>query len=301
MVQSVEKSLKPRRSVSLFPCTLRHALCILIFALCPCFVQNTYAEDLELINRPVNTSGLTGLLFTTSPYTIAKGRFEIGASVLTESSTIPHYTVSELPAFSITAGIARDMELAIQTRYFKKTINNDVKQRGAGDTELSYKWNFLPQAETSSVPSLALIVTGIAPTGDRELNLGSVVHWGARFGLSAGAEIPWGDHVLGAYADGQMVIQDLSDARYRDRYGLANAGLILPISKYRNLQMFVEYNLVTGIARASFTGGDYTGITYGLRLVNERFNISFGTQFLHKEVAGFDNSKRIIGMMSVKF
>jgi len=259
------------------------------------------ADDLELINRPVNTSGLTGLLFTTSPYTLPKGRIEVGASVLTENSTIPQYTVSELPSFSISAGIAQNGELAIQTRYFKKTINNDIKERGMGDTELSYKWNFLPQSETSSMPSLALIVTGIAPTGERELDLGTVVHWGARLGLSAGAEIPWGDHVIGVYADGQMAVQDLSDARYRDRYGLANAGLILPISKYRNLQMFVEYNIVAGLARASFTGGDYTGITYGLRLVNERFNISFGTQFLHKEAPGFDNSTRVIGMMSVKF
>jgi hypothetical protein len=36
------------------------------------------AEELEIVNRPVNTSGLTGLLMTTSPYTLAPGTVEIG-------------------------------------------------------------------------------------------------------------------------------------------------------------------------------------------------------------------------------
>jgi hypothetical protein len=260
------------------------------------------AEDLEMINRPVNTSGLTGLLFTTAPFTLSPRSVEIGVAALSENSTVPNYSVGELPAVSITAGIAQGMELALKGSFFHKTVKEGNKVRGTGDTELSYKWNFLPRTESSSFPALALIITGIAPTGSRDLNLvGGVAHWGTRFGLSAGREITWGDHVIGVYADGQMAVHDLSDQRFRDRYGILNAGLLLPISKYRNLQMLIEYNLVTGIDKISDEGGDYSAVTYGLRLVSEKFNLTIGTQFMHKKVPGFENSNRIVGMTSIKF
>jgi hypothetical protein len=144
-------------------------------------------------------------------------------------------------------------------------------------------------------------MTAIAPTSDEEADIPGVAHWGTRFGLTAGREITLGDHVIGIYADGQMVLQDLSDARSRDRYGLMNAGLLFPISKYRNLQMLLEYTIATGVDRQLvIEGGDYSGVTSGLRLVTERFNLSIGTQFLRKRAEGFDNSTRIIGMMSFK-
>ncbi len=259
------------------------------------------AEELELINRPVNMSGLTGLVFTTAPFTLPTRSIEIAAATLSENSTIPDFTVSELPILSITAGIAQNMELAVQSSDFHITMNQGETRKGTGDTELSYKWNFLPQTESSLYPAVALIVTGIAPTGDRDLNLGVVAHWGAKFGLSAGREITWGDHALLACIDGQMVVHDSTDDRFRDMYGILNIGLLYPISKYRNLQVIVEYNLVNGIDKISAVGGDYTALTLGLRLVSERFNLTIGSQFLRKRVEGFENASRVIGMASMKF
>jgi hypothetical protein len=259
------------------------------------------AEELEMINRPVNASGLTGLLFTTAPYTASSKTIEISAAAISEKSTTPDYSINELPSISATMGITESMELALKGSYFHNTTAGGIKERGAGETELSYKWNFLPQAESSSLPALAVIVTGIAAGSNKNANPGRVTHWGARFGLSAGREIIWGDHVIGIYADAQMVVHDLMDENLRDRYGIVNAGLLFPISKYRNLQMLIEYTMVNGIDKITAQGGDYSGITYGLRLVNERFNLSIGTQFLHKLVQGFENSNRIIGMASIKF
>jgi hypothetical protein len=259
------------------------------------------AEELELINRPVNMSGLTGLVFTTAPFTLPKRSIEIAAATLSENSTVPDFTVSELPVLSISAGIAQNMELALSSSQFHMTMNQGETRKGRGDTELSYKWNFLPQTESSLRPAVALIVTGIAPTGDRDLNLGVVAHWGAKFGLSIGKEITWGDHVLLACADGQMVVHDSTDERFRDTYGILNVGLLYPISKYRNLQVIVEYNLVNGIDKISAVGGDYTALTFGLRLVSERFNLTIGSQFLRKRVEGFENASRVIGMASMKF
>ncbi len=259
------------------------------------------AEDLEIINRPVNSSGFTGLLFTTAPYTVPDHTVEVASAVLSENSTVPDYIVTEVPMLSITAGVSPDLEIAIKGSYFRKTLDGGSnKERGAGDTHISCKWNFLPHKEYSSNPSLALLITGIAPTADEKLGLSSIVHWGAKTGLSVGTEMDWGEHIVGIYADGQVVFHDLSDKRYRDRYGEVNAGLLLPISKHRNLQMLIEYNLVSGIDKISALGGDYSGLTYGLRLVGERFNLSFGTQFLHKKEPGFEKANRVIGMASIK-
>jgi len=259
------------------------------------------AEELELINRPVNMSGLTGLVFTTAPFTLPTRSIEIAIATLSENSTVPDFSVSKLPVLSITAGIAQNMELALNSSAFRTTMNQGETKKGTGDTELSYKWNFLPQTESSLYPAVALFVTGIAPTGDRNLNLGVVAHWGAKFGLSVGREITWGDHVLVACVDGQMVVHDSTDERFRDTYGILNIGLLYPISKYRNLQVIVEYNLVNGIDKISDVGGDYTALTFGLRLVSERFNLTIGSQFLRKRVEGFENASRVIGMASIKF
>jgi hypothetical protein len=262
-----------------------------------------FAEELEMINRPVNVHGMSGLLFTTIPFTLSDGAFEVALGALSENSTKPNYTRTEIPTVNITAGIGQNKELAVKTSYFRKTDNDtNQKERATGNTELSYKWNFLPQNESSQLPALAAIITGIAPSGEQKdaAEPGRVTHWGARLGLSAGREILWGDHVIGIYGDLQMVVHDLSDENIRDRYALANAGLLFPISKYRNLQILLEYTKLSDIDRETTEGGDYSAITYGLRLVSEGFNLSIGTQFIHKQIEGFDDSSRIVGMMSLK-
>lgn len=275
-------------------------LCFLLFWE-PSF---TMAEELEIVNHPVNTSGLTGLLITTSPYTLTPGTVEIGASVLSENSIRPDYTITEYP-LSATIGISNNSELALRTSYLSISegpTGSNVVSRKTGDIELSYKWKFIPQREASIRPAIALIVTGLMPTDNNtDLKANSVSHWGMRLGLSAGTEVSWQEHIMGIYADGQMAGQDLTNKRLKDLYWLFNAGLLFPISKYRNLQMFIEYSLVTGKDLMTLAGGDYTGLTYGLRLVTDQFNLTIGTQSLHKKIEGYDNSGRVIGLMSVKF
>jgi hypothetical protein len=265
------------------------------------FPAMVFAEDLEMVNRPVNTSGLTGLLFTTIPFTLPTRSVEIGVAVLSENSTIPKYTITELPVVTITTGIAQGMELALKGSYYQTTDISGTKARGAGNTEVSYKWNFLPQQEYSAVPAVALIATGIAPTGDKDIVQNEVNNWGVRLGFTAGSEIEWGAHVVGLYADAQVMIHDLSDEQYKDIYGIVNAGVLFPISKYRNLQMLIEYSMVSGKNKKTEEDGDYSAITSGLRLVSERFNLSIGTQFLHKQLTGYENSNKLVGMISVKF
>jgi hypothetical protein len=282
-------------------------LFILLFNLCVLpflWTSATGAEELEFVNRPVNTSGLTGLLITTSPFTLAPGTVEIGVSIQSENSIRPDFTITEYP-LSASVGISNSSELAVRSSYFtisEGPTGSNVVTRKTGDIELSYKWNFVPQLEDSSRPSVALIVTGMMPTdNNRDLKTNSVIHWGMRLGLSVGSEINWKEHILGIYADGQVAGQDLTDNKLKDLYGIINAGMLFPISKYKNLQMLIEYSMVTHKDMLTLSGRDYTALTYGLRLVTERLNLTIGTQSLRKQLEGYDNSGRVIGLMSVKF
>lgn len=294
--------------------SLRATLCFMTLAayvpVVACFLAHLMAsnpacaEDLELINRPVNTSGLTGLLFTTAPFTMPPGTIETAASILSENSVTPDYTITEYPV-SITVGMSHNSEFALRTSYFTITegpTGTSVITRKSGDMELAYKWDFMPQQEASMRPALALIAAGIMPMDNKtDMKMNSIARWGFRLGIATGSEINWKDHTLGIYADGQIAGQDLTENRLMDLYRIFNAGLIFPISKYQNLQMFMEYSLVSGKEKQSLNGGNYNALTYGLRLASERFNLTVGTQFLRKKVEGYDKSGSIIGLLSMKF
>ena len=275
--------------------------CIPIFLLVFCLLAPARlgAEELDMINRPVNTSGLTGLIITTSPFTLPLRTIEIGAMVLTENSLLPKYTSNYYP-LTISYGLASNKEISLKAQYVALDPDNGIKARGMGDTDISFKWNVLPQPENRNRPGIALIATGTFPTGDREAGTNSVSHWGCRAGLSVGSEIVWEDLFIGLYADVQAAMQDLSDDLQKDSYTLMNAGILVPISKYRNLQMLIEFNRRIGKEIVNIDGGDYSAVTYGLRLVSEKFNFTFGTQFIHKSEEGYNNSSRVLGIVSVK-
>lgn len=278
--------------------TIRHIL-ILLFLLAASIPAAVLAEELELINRPVNTNGLTGLIITTSPFTLPPRTFEIAAMVLSESSLLPKYTLNSYP-LTFSLGLASNKELALRTQYIYRNEDPGIKSRGMGDTEFSFKWNLLPQPEDRNRPGVAVIATGIFPTGDREAGTNSVSHWGCRAGIALGSEISWEDRIVALYADIQGALQDVSDKEQRDSYMLMNAGLLFPVSKYRNLQVLVELNRRSGKDIENIDGGDYSAVTYGLRLVSERFNLTLGTQFINKATEGYNNTSRVLGTLSVK-
>ena len=259
------------------------------------------ADELEMINRPVNTLGLTGLLNTTSPFVQEAGTVEVGVGATSETSTNPDTDVSEY-FMSVTVGLGRGTELSARGSYVNREDRAAATQsRGAGDGLLSVKWNVLPAKEASAVPALALFATAVLPTGDSESGTNSVLHWGGRLGMSVGTEISWEDRVIAIYADASFAAQDLSNEDFRDSYHTVNAGLALPISKYRNLQLVVEYSIVSGRDVLTYDGPDYSAVTTGIRLVTERFNLSMATQFVNREPVEYDNASRIVGVLSMKF
>ncbi len=287
------------------------AICSIVLMTMLCLVAavisvplSVQAEELDMINRPVNSDGMTGLLVTTIPFTLPKKTVEIGAAVITENSHVPDFTLATYPVL-VAYGLSDNSELAVRGSYVTldtagTATAGTVKSRGAGDTTVSYKWNFRKQHENSIAPAISLFLTGILPTGDREAGTNTVDHWGARLGISAGSEIPIEDYTLGVYADAQLVVQDLSDDSARDRKQLFNAGILLPISKYRNLQMLVEYNTMGGQDVSHLFETNFSAVTYGIRLVSERFNLTFGAQFIHRTATGHEDSTKVFSMMSYK-
>ena len=258
-----------------------------------------YAEELEMINRPVNASGLTGLLETTAPYTLPPGTWEFGAGIVTQQSYTPDYSVSG-HLVTISHGLTETMEIGLRALFLSEKESHKTEKRGVGDAELSLKWDLLPPQEFSSKPSVAVVLGGIAPTGDREEGTNTVEHWGGRLGLAIGSEVLIEDYVMGIYADGQAIVQDLSDEELRVFYHRANAGVLLPISKYRNLQMFIEYNRQKGKDVVALHDEDHSAVTYGLRLVSARFNLTIGTQFIHKYAEDQGDTSKISGIISIK-
>ncbi len=277
---------------------------LLFLCIAPVFLTpvTAGAEDLEMINRPINTDGMTGLLVTTAPFTLPRRTLEIGTAVITENSHVPDFTLNDV-LLLVAYGLRNDTEIALRGTYVeleKTDAMGTTKSRGTGDTTISCKWNFRKQQEYSIVPAFALFLTAIIPTGDPEKGTNTVDHWGARLGLSVGSEIPIEDYTLGVYADAQIVVQDLSDSSARDQKQLFNAGILLPISKYRNLQMFVEYNAMGGQDVSHQYETNFSAVTSGIRLVNERFNLTFGAQFIHRYAAGYEDSSKVYSMLSVK-
>ena len=283
---------------------LPYVLIILIalFAISLLPPASLHAEELEMVNRPVNSNGLTGLLYTTTPYTLASGVIEAGFAFISEDSVKPAYTLDEYPVV-IAAGIGHDMELAVRSTYFSQQTGTSLirKSRGSGNLEVSFKRTVKPQQEYSAIPAVAIMLTALFPPDDSNSGYAQVRNWGAHIGVSAGSEISWDEHTLGIYADTSIALHDLSNSRYRDRYVSMNAGLLMPISKQRNLQLFLEYGVVRGKDVVNIYGLGYSAITYGLRMVSERVNLTIGTQFKHKELSGYGNSGKVIGMASVKF
>ncbi len=260
------------------------------------------AQELDIINRPVNIHGMSGLIETSSPYTLPPHTIEVGLAALSEQSAVPDLSFNQMPLLTISYGASSSSEVAFRTSYIHTTTDQEAKQRGAGDAELSWKWIFLEPKETSSTPGAGLFLTAIVPlTRKNEAAIGGVAHWGAKLGITLGRELYWGDQLLGLYADGQIIVRDLTDDLIRDRYTMANLGLLLPISKNRNLQVIAEYGATSGVDKPTTDTIDHTVITFGLRLVTERLNITIGTQFLRKHEEGFENSSRVIADTGFKF
>lgn len=268
--------------------------------------ENVYVEHPGIVvNRPVNIQGLTGLAITNSAYTQPKGKFTIGLSGILENSDVPNYSVGE-GILTGTYGVTDRIEVGFKGRAVGTNFgSSENRQIGAGDTDLLVKWRLSSQDE--DLPAIAVGAALTLPTGDETKGFHEVKHEGVRLMLIGAneKEMPEDNIVIGLYAEGQIVLNDQLESKqndpYRDKYGVLNAGILVPVTKGRQLQVMMEFNYVTKKNVITPEGGDYTGWTPGLRFVTPSLNITAGVQFLTKDQPGFENDRRYIGTLSYQF
>ena len=259
-------------------------------------------EVIQVINRPPNIQGLTGLLVMNSAFTRPAGTLAVGASALVEDSKTPDYSVVQVP-ITLTYGITDTIEAGIKVKYvnYAKSLES-----GPGDSELAVKWRLNTHSATS--PELAIGLAGILPTADDTKGLNDVVNWGAKFMVLATSETRIGDNsFLGIYLETQAVFIDGFSAgngtNTQDRYGVINIGLLLPISESNRLQAMLELsdNVRKRHTRTVLAEGDQSGVTPALRYVTDTLSVTAGIQFLRKDTKGYEDTLRWIGTLSYQF
>jgi hypothetical protein len=262
-------------------------------------------ETLKVVNRPPNIQGLTGLITTNSAFTRPAGSIAIGVAALGEDSRVPNYSIIQVPV-TLTIGITDTIEAGLKAKYvnFAKSLES-----GMGDSEVALKWRWNTHSTTS--PELAIGVAGIIPTADETTGLNEVTDWGAKFMVMATSETKiFKNSFLGIYLEAQAVFIDGFSAgsttnatNTQDRYGVLNAGILLPISPNNQLQVMLEVNDTFKKSRKNVIlgEGDQLGVMPGLRFVTDSLNITAGAQFLRKDAAGFEDTIRWVGTMSYQF
>jgi hypothetical protein len=255
-----------------------------------------------MVNRPVNTDGLTGLIKTTSAYTQPKHAVVLGLSGIGENYNSPDVSFVQGIA-TVTVGLTDQIEAGVKAQAVGLNLGSSAdRETGIGDTDLFIKWRITQQYDT--FPALAIGVAYTFPTGDEVKGTGTVKNGGARLILAATSEkvMPAG-FVLGIYVDGQIVYNDefSSDkTAYSDKYGRINAGVLFSLVDDRRLQGIVEYNYV-GQKKPTVFEQDSWSILPGLRYVTERLNVTVGVQFVHPADDAIGNGMRGMGTISYRF
>jgi hypothetical protein len=263
-----------------------------------------YNDPTTVVSRPVNIQGLTGLIITNSAYTQPKGRMVIGLSAMAENSKVPDFSIVQGMA-TLTGGITDRIEIGARAKVIATNLgSSDTRETGAGDTDLLVKWRATSAGDT--LPAIALGLAFTLPTGDSSKNLREVKSEGIRLMVigTTEQEMP-GDYFIGVYFEGQLVFNDNlrgpSSSAYSDKYGVFNAGVLLPLTRDRRFQAILEYNTVTEKDVVTLYDGDYSALMPGLRYVTPNLNISFGVQFLRRDQEGVDNNARYVGTVNYAF
>lgn len=258
----------------------------------------------RVVNRPVNVQGLTGLVITNSAYTQRTGNIVAGLAAFAENSRVPDFSLAQGIA-TVTAGITDRIEIGMKATVVESNLgNSSTRKSGTGDTDLLVKWRLSSQGDT--MPAMALGFAYTLPTGDDKKGFGTVKNEGLRLMLIGTSEKEMiGDYFIGVYFEGQIVFIDKleksASSHYADKYGILNAGVLVPLLESRRLQAIVEYHQVTKKDVQTLFEQNYSAVMPGLRYVTPDFNLSLGVQFLRKDQTGAENNERYVGTISYRF
>jgi hypothetical protein len=112
---------------------------------------------------------------------------------------------------------------------------------------------------------------------------------------------------LGLYLEAQAVFIDgFSGARAtetQDKYGVINAGVLLPVSTNNRFQAMIELSDTIGkrLGKTALAEGNQLAITPALRYVTDTLSFTAGAQLLSKDAKKYEDTTRWIGTFSYQF
>jgi len=257
---------------------------------------NSYNQT-EFIHMPASLLGPSGLIFTQSTDTLAPGRLELGIGINHQHSSIPNYVINEVSP-TLTLGLPKKLEFSAHLPYLFDFGTRGSHEDAREDLDASLKWRFLDQNGERNLPSLGLSLTYFFPFASDNnpagVHFGLINHWGFRALLLSSAEIdllqPVASYVVGVYLDGGTFVRDIGTT-FGEKHGIVDAGVILPLTGSRQLQLILEGNF-TFRDKVQFEG-NYDGLTGALRFVTPHFNISAGVQHRFMLDAAVNDTDRL--------
>ncbi len=266
---------------------------------------STRTDEALVVNRPPSLQGLTGLMFMNTAFTRKAGNLALGITVLGENSDTPDYSIVQ-GNVTLTLGLADNIEIGAKAKMIYTDIGSSTTQQsGLGDSEVALKWRIRSQSEGGSIPALALGIGGILPTGDRSKGFEEVTKNGLKIMVIASSETRVLDSsFVGVHFEAQAVLVDQitrDDPPTQEMYGVINAGLNFSLNEDNSAQIMVEYNQVVRKDIPTLDMGNYTGVSLGLRYVSKFLTWSAGGQVVTKEDIGFEDTLRLVGMLSLNY
>ena len=223
--------------------------------------------EAEGIYHGISESGLTGLGFTVSPYTLGTG-LSASANVIAEATTGGTILITEP---SVTLGLGKSIEISARTALVTAPGLSEL-----GDTEISAKYRFRALSET--MPSMAIAASVILPTATNA-SVADVNELSGRLMVIAGGEVQVTDNmIVGMYVNYTETLVDPGSATQYS-YQSANVGLMVPISDDKKLQgMFEAYLPTRKPTTTTLLGGSQSHYRLGLRYAGRFLKITGGIE-----------------------
>jgi hypothetical protein len=240
------------------------------------------SEPQDMLGASTTLTGLSGLLITETPHTLAPSKVAVSLTGIILHSSNPSTFYEGAGQFAI--GLPLNIELAAMVPGVHYDSNGTIT--GLGDVELSAKWRLLDQLG-AQWPSVAVGVTGTLPTGEQGsptlpygqsgMGLRTVQDYGIAIKLMSSAEVDFSPdlYAIGLYVEGSYTFQDMSKDT-QDKYGTYAVGAALPLLVNPDNPMASPFQFLMEVDGTYKRGNDqdYVGVTPGLRYVGRLVTVT---------------------------
>lgn len=246
------------------------------------------------VSRALNDQGMTGLVLTTSAYSLKQGQWAVATGGSFEDiSSSPSYQEKSYP-LSAAYGLSDSVELGLQTAQ----VDIDGVGTGMAGLRMHAKWRFKDQKIGS--PFAAAVEAGlIVPSGNNAYN--EVNNLGLRLHVMIASEINLDNgRYIGRYAEAVLAANDLgANSIKTDNYARVNAGILYPVSDDKKLQFILEGSAVLNRNRTYLGLNNYSAVLTGLRYATPDFNLTGALEGMSRQGGSGVDTKRFVVSMGI--